>query len=310
MADTVILSRYLERIAAAARHAVRLVRTRHARPRPAAMARSGPGRLIAVLAMFLGAPATALAASSPWLEVQGGRVRLVVLAPAEDGRIPAVLDFRLQPGWHTYWREPGAGGIPPSLTVQDPAIRVEAIDFPVPERFMEGDLAMAGYAEAVRLPLRLIVAPGARPQRLDTQLFAGICKDICIPVSGTLSVELPEAGRFEPLDAALVENAVAEMPPSVSASLSVSQGTLSPARDSVSFTVSTDQPTAAAPEVFLAGPPGVGFGIPVVRAQGDRAHVVTVPLRLQKSAETRLSDGATVAIRLGAHSLETLISLR
>ena len=36
----------------------------------------------------------------------------------EDGRHAAAIRIRLDPGWKTYWRAPGDGGIPPSFDWQ------------------------------------------------------------------------------------------------------------------------------------------------------------------------------------------------
>ncbi len=242
-------------------------------------------------------------------------MRLVALAPEADGRIPALLDIRLQPGWHTYWREPGAGGIPPTLSFADPGIRLEAIRFPVPQRFLEGDLEMAGYADRAQFPLTLTArdgagAKGAVTGRLEADLFIGICKEICIPVAGQLSLALPPPGSFEPLDAALIDAAVDELPPETSERLSVSAGTLSPARDQLTFTISAAADAGTLPDVFLAGPSGVGFGPPVVKAQDGGRFAVSVPVRLGKGAEARLAEGAILAIRLGDATLETRLSLR
>lgn len=42
----------------------------------------------------------------------GGMIRLVAAQPRQDGTIPATLEVKLNAGWKTYWREPGASGIP------------------------------------------------------------------------------------------------------------------------------------------------------------------------------------------------------
>ena len=74
------------------------------------------GRTIRVLALFaLAAPALALgagqawAAASDWSIHEFARARLVsaVAAAGELGEIRLGLQFRLNPGWKTYWRSPG-----------------------------------------------------------------------------------------------------------------------------------------------------------------------------------------------------------
>lgn len=304
MARIASLHRYLGRRGGRARSAVQSPAPQPGRGRKGWLA----GVVLGVISA-LPFPSASHAASSPWLTVQGGRVRLVALAPESDGRIPALLDIRLQPGWHTYWREPGAGGIPPTLTFADPGVELKAIDFPVPQRFLEGDVSMAGYAERAQFPLTLSLEGGTAPAQLDADLFIGICKEICIPVSGRLSLALPPAGSFEPLDAALIDTARAALPPATSEGLSVTPAVIAPSRDSLRFTLTSGEAPDALPEVFLAGPSGVGFGPPVVTAQGDGRFQVTVPLRLGKEGERRLAEGAILAIRHGDATLETRLPL-
>ena len=73
--------------------------------------------LALALVLALGVPPS-LSLDSGWAETEGGRMRLVVdPAPRADGTIAGILDIDLDPGWKTYWRDPGGAGIPPMLDV-------------------------------------------------------------------------------------------------------------------------------------------------------------------------------------------------
>ncbi|MGL4404987.1 MAG: protein-disulfide reductase DsbD domain-containing protein, partial [Notoacmeibacter sp.] len=93
----------------------------------------------------------AFAFQSPWVETEGGAMRLVI---SNDGQKPArgVLEIKLQDGWKTYWREPGEGGIPPSLSGSGIAVELQ---FPAPQRIDENGLVFSGYHRFVGLPFVL-----------------------------------------------------------------------------------------------------------------------------------------------------------
>jgi DsbC/DsbD-like thiol-disulfide interchange protein len=95
----------------------------------------GYGRIaiLRALAFAVAMGATpALASSTDWFETQGGRIRLVTAGtPDAQGRIKGVLDIALDPGWKTYWRDPGDAGVPPQLDVSGSTNIAEAkLSFP------------------------------------------------------------------------------------------------------------------------------------------------------------------------------------
>ena len=57
-------------------------------------------------------PAHALV-DGPWIEKEPARYRMV--AAEVDGTPYAALQIELKPGWHTYWRYPGASGLVPEF---------------------------------------------------------------------------------------------------------------------------------------------------------------------------------------------------
>jgi len=118
----------------------------------------------------------------------------------------------LDPGWHTYWANPGDSGMAPELawTLPEGAALAGALLYPAPTRFADGDLITFGYAHEVLLiqPIRVSeqVPAGAR-LTIRLQLRWLICKDLCRTASAdlerTVSVQSdaptaapPEAARF------------------------------------------------------------------------------------------------------------------
>ena len=63
----------------------------------------------------------ALASTSDWTETPGGRVRVIIEdnSPnnATSNERRGALQVELQPGWKTYWRNPGDAGVPPQINI-------------------------------------------------------------------------------------------------------------------------------------------------------------------------------------------------
>jgi DsbC/DsbD-like thiol-disulfide interchange protein len=163
-------------------------------------------RTATVIAALLGA-APALASTSNVVETNGAQIRLVSAGvPAVDGSLEAVLEIALEPGWKTYWLDPGEAGVPPSLTLADTGDAVPLL-MPAPVFVEEGGATLAGYDRSVRFVAKL--ADGGKP--LEADVFIGICEKICVPVSGRLSLD-PASDPDNARDAAIVEEAKLALP--------------------------------------------------------------------------------------------------
>lgn len=125
----------------------------------------------------------------------------------------AALELALQPDWKTYWRAPGSGGIPPDFDwTGSQNLQSVSLIWPRPVAFDVGGVISFGYHDTMVLPLRITAQDPSQPVSLRAQVTLGICKDICIPVTLTLSSDLINAGQKDPVIAA----AMAE--PAISAS--------------------------------------------------------------------------------------------
>ncbi len=125
-----------------------------------------------------------------------------------DGVRHAAIDIHLAPGWKTYWRHPGAGGIAPAFdwSGSDNLAGVE-IRWPHPDVFDDYGLRTVGYADRVVLPLAVTALRPGAPVRLQATGEIGVCKDVCLPVTLTIAAtlpagaEAPDADRREVLSA-------------------------------------------------------------------------------------------------------------
>lgn len=150
--------------------------------------------LISALTLLIGsfcANASALAASSEWFVTQGAKIRLVGL-PSTDGKtIDSGLQIVLEKGWKTYWKSPGASGLPPQLSFAGSKnVAGTKLHFPVPKTFGDGDNLTAGYTRSVTLPITVEPLFANRPTDISAQGLVGICGEICVPVQFALSMKI------------------------------------------------------------------------------------------------------------------------
>ncbi|MGO8654719.1 protein-disulfide reductase DsbD domain-containing protein, partial [Rhizobium ruizarguesonis] len=165
---------------------------------------------------------------SSWAENDGGRMRLVALAPDAAGKIRAALQIEPKPGWITYWKEPGNSGIPPQITITpESGVSLDAISYPVPKHFFKGGIEDIAYDAPVTLPLSLTAA-GKGPVAIDASAFIGICKDICIPFQANFQLKLGPAMQSHPEEEAILQAADASLPKPPSVDFGVTANAMSP----------------------------------------------------------------------------------
>ena len=103
--------------------------------------------------------------------------------------------FKLEPGWHIYWKNPGDSGQPPRLQWQlADGLTAGKIEWPVPKRLPVGPLMDYGYEGEVLLPVTIEAAPTLSPgasQNLQVNMRVLVCRETCIPGKAALSLNLP-----------------------------------------------------------------------------------------------------------------------
>ncbi len=137
----------------------------------------------------------------------------VELVPAVSSISPGAafqvgLLFRLEPGWHIYWKNPGDSGQPPHLKWELPAgLTAGEIEWPSPKRLPVGPLLDYGYEGAVLLPITIEASPevpAKSTQSLNANLRVLVCRETCMPGKAALTLTLPVRKGVPP---AVVENA-------------------------------------------------------------------------------------------------------
>ena len=128
------------------------------------------------------------------------RAELVAHAPqgAQAGQ-PLWVGLQLthQPGWHTYWRNPGDSGLPTQIEFKLPSgITAGEVQWPLPHQLKAGNLTNYGFEKTVLLAVPLTVSKQFKPnatQSIEIQAHANwlVCKLECIPQEGDFALHIP-----------------------------------------------------------------------------------------------------------------------
>ena len=112
------------------------------------------------------------------------------------------LSIKHAPHWHTYWKNPGDSGYPTKITWEVPSgYGVGEFDWPTPKRLATGPIVNFGYEGEVLLPVVISVPLAAKVGESVTLKGKAewlVCKDVCIPEEGNVSVTLPVAASNAP----------------------------------------------------------------------------------------------------------------
>jgi DsbC/DsbD-like thiol-disulfide interchange protein len=105
------------------------------------------------------------------------------------------LHFRLEPGWHTYWKNPGDNGMAPQVEWALPeGFRAGPLLWPAPQSFGEAPSISYGFADEVLLLAELSTPTSAPPggvSLLRARVRWLACRESCVPGSGDVELALP-----------------------------------------------------------------------------------------------------------------------
>src|SRR3954451_11072877 len=115
-------------------------------------------RTIVAVTIALGASLSLFAASS---SADLPHVHVQLIAPNaqfHSGQNDAGLYFKLESGWHVYWKNPGDAGEPPHIKwTNSPQVTTGPLEYPIPKRLPLGPLMDFGYEDEVLFPFQISV---------------------------------------------------------------------------------------------------------------------------------------------------------
>ena len=166
-------------------------------------------RVVPALILLLASGVPALAAPSS-ADAAHLHVQLVLpesaLTQGESADVG--LYFKLEPGWHIYWKNAGDSGEPPRIrwTLPD-GIKASDFQFPAPKRLPLGPLMDFGYEDEVLFPLTLNVAKVAKPGpvTLHAKVDWLVCREVCIPGKAELETAATVADHPEKIVASAAD---------------------------------------------------------------------------------------------------------
>ncbi|MDV0597277.1 MULTISPECIES: protein-disulfide reductase DsbD family protein [unclassified Enterobacter] len=116
------------------------------------------------------------AADTGWqVSPQNDHARIRFQAERDQNRIQGLLTVELKPGWKTYWRSPGEGGVAPKISWPEGV--TDSWSWPVPSRFDISGMTTQGYHDKVTIP---IVLDGVKGDALDGTLTLSTCSNVCL----------------------------------------------------------------------------------------------------------------------------------
>lgn len=250
--------------------------------------------------------------ASAWASEHATKVRLIAGGPAnpdaadKSTALLAGIEIALDPGWKTYWRNPGTSGVPPRVDLAGSENVGEfELRFPAPHRFVDRDGDTIGYKGDVVMPLAIVPKDPAKPVVLKAAIEYGVCKDVCIPVQSELTLTLPPA-TAKAVIADVLKSAREHLPRPVPV-----RRASDPQLKAVAIDLKSDKPSirldvsfsgdAGEADVFLEAPDGLWMPLP--KRTGEAAGGVA-------RFEVDLTDGADLADLKGKTIRATLVSAK
>jgi DsbC/DsbD-like thiol-disulfide interchange protein len=202
------------------------------------------------------------ASESAWVSSNDSKVRLIAGTPDVCGKptLVAGVQLRMDPGWKTYWRNPGDSGVPPSFDFKGSSnLKQAELLYPAPHRVADANGTVIGYDDEVIFPVKITPEHEGEPIELKLAFEYGLCKNLCIPNEVNLELTIPpEQGRG---DAMQLETALALTPKEAAPGLL-------PAVEKITADLDAPKPEIAVDAVFPQGARGTDLFI-----NGEEAYV-------------------------------------
>lgn len=188
----------------------------------------------------------------------------------EAGSQMVAFHLTMLDGWKTYWRAPGDAGIPPQFDwTGSQNVKSVRFHWPRPQVFHLGGMQTVGYSHELVLPVEVVPVDPAKPVTLNAAVDLGVCSDICVPASFTVSAALPRPGAGDET----IRRALRQRPSTAKeAGVKAATCNITPQKDGLRLTATLTMPSTGGTEVVIVEPglPGVWVSPADVVRVGDQ----------------------------------------
>jgi suppressor for copper-sensitivity B len=255
-------------------------------------------KLLAFFLVFILLPLQAGAVSGNWQ--RDGEVDARLISSLEGvgtkSTIPLGLEVHMGPGWHTYWRSPGATGLPPDIdwsgSLSDQGnLKSAAMLFPLPKRYNEQGMDTIGYQSRVVFPIDAELRRPGRALDIDATVHLLACNDICVPKTFNLKLTVPHDSAIEGPEADILNPARLLVPGSDQQSTGLSVTGIANTGKNLIFAIASTAPLTG-PDLLIESQPEIGFSAPEwkVSPKSPLAGTFTVKLLDPKKDLAKLAD--------------------
>jgi thiol:disulfide interchange protein len=170
-------------------------------------AQTRSARHVGVLLSAAGAMAVGVTVACAQISPAEGHHVMVSLVTETRNIVPGqpfhvALRQQIEPGWHTYWSNPGDSGLPTTIEWALPrGFKADPIVWPAPKRIDYGPIVDYGYENETLLAATIDV-PSNVTLGTDVVLSAHAswlaCSDNCVPEDAEVKISVPVAAQAEP----------------------------------------------------------------------------------------------------------------
>lgn len=248
----------------------------------------------------------------PWVGDGPAQSRLILATTAHDGAPLAFgIEIALKPGWKTYWRNPGEGGIPPEFNWEGSSnISTPKVAFPAPHRISMGGVDAIVYDQSVVFPVTAAIGDAAKPVAIRLTLRYGVCEKICVPREDRLQIDLPAGAPALTGAAAILADWRAKLPvPFATAGWTIKRIDL---RDGpaprLAVTLGGAKPLTPDSDLLVEGPDSVWSEKPRLAMPGEGGGgMFSIPLGPANAAQLLKGQTLTLTLVGNGQAAETTV---
>ncbi len=107
-----------------------------------------------------------------------------------DGIYKGAIEIKLDAGWHTYWKHPGANGFKPKIVVlSQKNINTFKFYWPHPKVLGPDGYEYLGYEKGPFIPFEISKIDKEKIFNIELEFHYGVCKKVCLVKNRILKIE-------------------------------------------------------------------------------------------------------------------------